>query len=71
MIYRVACSKCGTGIETISKPITTGFLCNSCNLKWLDLKRKYTGEGTNLGPRAYQDEMYKAFIKFVNDRTCS
>ena len=59
MIYRIPCSKCGLLIETITKPITTGYLCNKCHLQWKDIEGKMVGH-------SYQDELNKAFIKFVN-----
>lgn len=61
MIYRVACSKCGCKIETITEPKTTGFLCNSCHLQWKAIEKKMVGH-------SYQDELEKAFMKFVNER---
>ena len=64
MIYSVTCSKCGLLIETVTKPITTGFLCNSCHLQWKSIESRMIGH-------SYQDELNARFIKFVNEQPWS
>lgn len=60
-LYVVKCSRCRVGIETTTQPgpKSTGFLCNSCHMKWLDIEKKLDGH-------VYADEKRDAFIKFLN-----
>lgn len=61
-IHVVQCARCTTRIETYTTPgpKINAFLCNNCHLKWKDIETRLIGH-------AYQDEMRKAFIDFVND----
>lgn len=60
--FVLKCTRCGTGIETTTAPgpKSTGFLCVSCHMKWLDIEKKLDGH-------VYADEKRDAFIKFIND----
>jgi len=40
----------------------TAFLCNNCDLKWKEIAKKMKGH-------SYDDDVRKAFIRFVNDLT--
>lgn len=61
-LFVLKCTRCGTAIETTTAPSSksTGFLCVSCHMKWLDIEKKLDGH-------VYADEKRNAFIKFVND----
>lgn len=61
-IYTVQCTRCRVPIETFTEPAPkmTAFLCNPCHLKWKEIENKMVGH-------AYEDEMRKAFISFMND----
>lgn len=60
-LYIVKCTRCRSAIETLTQPgpKSTGFLCNSCHLKWKEIEMKLDGH-------AYADEKREAFIKFLN-----
>lgn len=60
-LYVLQCGRCKASIETVTKPAPrmNFFLCNSCSLKWKEIQDKMVGH-------AYEDEMRKAFINFVN-----
>ena len=60
-VYLVQCTRCRVGIESHTQPAPkmTAFLCNSCHLLWKDIENKMLHH-------AYEDEMRKAFIDFMN-----
>lgn len=60
-MHTVECSRCKKSMNLKDKPTTTGFLCNDCFLKWVEIRDKMIKKG------CYQDEVDKAFISFVND----
>ena len=60
----VKCTRCYVPITTTSEisPSMTAFLCNNCDLKWKEIAKKMKGH-------SYDDDVRKAFIRFVNDLT--
>jgi len=60
----VKCTRCYVPIITVSeigKSITC-FLCNSCDLKLKEIERTLKGH-------SHEDDVRKAFIRYVNDLT--
>lgn len=63
-VFMLQCTRCKISIEshTTPAPRMTAFLCNPCHLKWKEIESKMIGH-------AYEDEMRKAFVNFMNDLT--
>lgn len=61
-MYAIPCTRCRVIIETYTKPLDrqNAFLCNSCHMMWQEKEKKLIGH-------AYEDEMRKAFVNFLNE----